>query len=75
MHKSRSWGLFTVLCKQVCTLLPQNVASQCVMIDYILFCLHDSLIYNTKDRFSYMSWDFAQEKKNSLDQTHSNNFS
>jgi len=43
------------------------------MIDKILFCLQDSPIYNTKDRF-HTCPGIAQEK-NSLDQTHSSNFS
>jgi len=58
MHKSGSLGLFTVLCKQVYTLLPTECSisnSQCAMIDKILFCLQDSPIYNTKNKFSYMS--------------------
>ena len=54
-------------CSQFCVsrcihCYPQNVASQCATIDKSLFCLQDSPIYNTENRFSYTSWDFAQEK-------------
>jgi len=33
------------------------------MIDKILFCLQDSPIYNTKDRFSYTSWNCTRKKQ------------
>jgi len=32
------------------------------MIDNILFCLHDSPMCNTKNRFSYTSWDCTSNK-------------
>ena len=54
-------------CSQFCVsrCIPTECSisnSQCAMIDKILFCLQDSPIYNTKNKFSYMSLTCTRKK-------------
>ena len=73
MHKVVAGGCSQFCVSRCIQCYPQNVASQCAMIDKILFCLQDSPIYNTKIDF-HMRPGTVQEK-NSLDQKYSNDFS
>ena len=52
-------------CSQFCVsrcirCYPQNVASA-ICDDNVLFCLQDSPIYSTKNRFSYTSWNCTRK--------------